>query len=344
MSEQEEEHTGAPARQEAPEAQRSFNTFAPGEEHVMTRNESDIVRLYSRGGTVDENWLIATADVQRIRALGDGGSGSVWYGRWSGSDVAIKQLKKHEWEDGQGRHCVLGALETEAKLLAKLRHPNLIDFFGVMISNDDEPPAVVTEYCALGTLNSYLDRVRGEHYMVPRAVRVRLLLHAARGMRFLHSKRCIHFDLKSHNLLLTGTLEEPVCKVGDLGLSKQRRFTQSWSTTLLASSQEEHRHFRGTPSWMAPELVGNDSSVQVDERVDVFSFGIVMWEALTGEVPFQEMNPFAVMFQMKENCLRPPIPEFCEDDYRQLMAACWAAEPSDRPSFCKIVELLQEMN
>ncbi|CAN6457317.1 unnamed protein product [Victoria cruziana] len=124
--------------------------------------------------------------------------------------------------------------------------------------------------------------------------------------------------------------QHPVCKVGDFGLSKIKR------NTLVSGG------VRGTLPWMAPELL-NGSSSKVSEKVDVFSFGIVMWEILTGDEPYANMHYGAIIGGIVNNTLRPHVPSWCDPDWRKLMEQCWAPDPSARPSFTEIVRRLRMM-
>ncbi|XP_038979185.1 mitogen-activated protein kinase kinase kinase 12-like [Phoenix dactylifera] len=94
---------------------------------------------------------------------------------------------------------------------------------------------------------------------------------------------------------------------------------------------------------MAPELL-NGGSNKVSEKVDVFSFGIVMWEILTGEEPYANMHYGAIIGGIVNNTLRPPVPANCDPEWRRLMEQCWAPDPVQRPAFTQIAGRLRAMS
>ncbi|KAG0465495.1 hypothetical protein HPP92_019659 [Vanilla planifolia] len=194
------------------------------------------------------NKIIKNIDLEELQELGSGTFGTVYYGKWRGSDVAIKRINNR---------CFAGKSAEEEKMrddfwneaskLADLHHPNVLAFYGVVLDGPGGSFATVTEYMINGSLRNALHQ---------------------------NDRSIVHFDLKSDNLLVNlRDPQRPICKVGDLGLSKVK------CQTLISGG------VRGTLPWMAPELL-NGSSNLVSEKVDVFSFGIVMWEILTGHEPY----------------------------------------------------------
>lgn len=303
----------------------------------------------------DRMEVIPKSDISLSKLLGAGGYGEVYLGKWrGGTDVAVKCLSPALWApDGEvgstdPKH-VLELME-EAQLLFNLRHPNVVWVFGIVVEspNDDlasrfRAPAIVTEYMASGSLRAALNR--SDPSMKPPWVRVVLALDAARGMEYLHSKHIVHFDLKSGNLLLGWRDRRPMCKVADFGLSKQRRQT-------YVSGVKSHT---GTLPWMAPEILKTPNTV--DEKVDVYSFGIVMWELWTGYEPHKGMvYPTLLHLRMTQDDFRPPVPgtrewdngslpepELLAPGWSDLMQRCWEKDQSIRPSFQEIVNELRDM-
>ncbi|KAF2568685.1 hypothetical protein F2Q68_00027956 [Brassica cretica] len=216
----------------------------------------------------------------------------------------------------------------EAEILSKLHHPNVMAFYGVVKDGPGGTLATVTEYMVNGSLRHVL--LSNRH--IDRRKRLIIAMDAAFGMEYLHSKNIVHFDLKCDNLLVNlKDPARPICKVGDFGLSKIKR------NTLVSGG------VRGTLPWMAPELLSGSSS-KVSEKVDVFSFGIVLWEILTGEEPYANMHYGAIIGGIVNNTLRPTVPSYCDPEWRMLMEQCWAPDPFFRPSFPEIARRLRTMS
>eukprot|EP00882_Tetradesmus_deserticola_P018309 GHRQ01019668.1.p1 GENE.GHRQ01019668.1~~GHRQ01019668.1.p1 ORF type:complete len:209 (+),score=107.07 GHRQ01019668.1:35-628(+) len=173
--------------------------------------------------------------------------------------------------------------------------------------------------------------------------RAKLLLDTARGLDYLHSKRLVHFDLKSANLLVTMRDKVPCVKLADMGLTKQRRQTFVSGINSL----------RGTLPWMAPEIVKNPETVS--EKADIWSFGVCMWQLWTMQEPFEGVHLHALLHQLSAPgglCLPVPgTPDWQEPEcpaepapgWAQLMQRCWQRAADERPSARQLVAALEEM-
>ncbi|CAN8312298.1 unnamed protein product [Cochlearia groenlandica] len=274
--------------------------------------------------------VIMNEDLEELKELGSGTFGTVYHGKWRGSDVAIKRIKKSCFAGRSSeQERLTGEFWGEAGILSKLHHPNVVAFYGVVKDGPGGTLATVTEYMVDGSLRHVLLR-KDRH--LDRRKRLIIAMDAAFGMEYLHAKNIVHFDLKCDNLLVNlKDPSRPICKVGDFGLSKIKR------NTLVSGG------VRGTLPWMAPELL-NGSSSKVSEKVDVFSFGIVLWEILTGEEPYANMHYGAIIGGIVNNTLRPTIPSYCDSDWRILMEECWAPNPMSRPSFTEVAGRLRVMS
>ncbi|KAL6535154.1 hypothetical protein OROMI_026528 [Orobanche minor] len=274
--------------------------------------------------------IIRNTDLEELQELGSGTFGTVYHGKWRGTDVAIKRIKKSCFTGGSSEQERLTKdFWREAKILSRLHHPNIVAFYGVVPDGPGGTLATVSEYMANGSLRHVLLR---KDRALDRRKKVIIALDASFGMEYLHLKNIVHFDLKCDNLLVNlADSQRPVCKVTDFGLSRIKQ------NTLVSGG------VRGTLPWMAPELLNGNSS-RVSEKVDIFSFGVAMWEILTGEEPYIDMHCGAIIGGIVNNTLRPRIPERCDPEWRKLMEECWSYDPSARPSFTEITKRLQVMS
>ncbi|KAI0497425.1 hypothetical protein KFK09_020649 [Dendrobium nobile] len=262
--------------------------------------------------------IIKNCDLDLFRELGSGTFGAVYHGKWRGADVAIKRIHdihfaRKSWIQEQTR----ANFWNEILMLANLHHPNIITFYGIVWDGPRGSFAVVTEYMVDGSLRSAL--INYSRFLDKRK-RLLIAIDVAFGMEYLHDQNVIHFDLKSDNLLVNlRDPNRPICK--DLDITGSAR---------------------GTIPWMAPELMNGRRDL-VSEKVDVFSFGIVMWELLMGQEPYANISDEAIIDGIVNNTLRPFVPESCDPEWRSLMEQCCSTEPSERPCFIEIANKLCSM-
>ncbi|XP_051214683.1 uncharacterized protein [Lolium perenne] len=273
--------------------------------------------------------IISNEDLEDLREMGSGAFGTVFHGKWRGTDVAIKRINNNcfSYPSSQADKLIT-EFWREAAIISKLHHPNILALYGVVNNGPGGTLATVTEFMVNGSLKKVLGRK--DKYLDWRK-RILVAMDAAIGMEYLHSKDIVHFDLKSDNLLVNvKDPSRPICKVADFGLSKMKQ------ATMVSGGM------RGTLPWMAPELL-TMSGTKVSEKVDVYSFGVVMWEILTGEDPYDGMHYGGVIGGILSNTLRPPVPTSCNPEWRKLMEQCWSTEPSQRPSFTEVATCLRGM-
>lgn len=272
---------------------------------------------------------IKNEDLEEIRELGSGTYGAVFHGKWRGSDVAIKRIKASCFAGRPSeRERLISDFWKEALILSSLHHPNVVSFYGVVRDGPGGSLATVTEFMVNGSLKQFLQK---KDRTIDRRKRLMIAMDTAFGMEYLHGKNIVHFDLKCENLLVNmRDPHRPVCKIGDLGLSKVKQHT------LVSGG------VRGTLPWMAPELLSGKSNM-VSEKIDVYSFGVVMWELLTGDEPYKDMHCASIIGGIVNNTLRPQIPTWCDPEWKSLMESSWASDPAERPSFSEISQKLRSM-
>ncbi|KAL5747219.1 hypothetical protein ACOSP7_024219 [Xanthoceras sorbifolium] len=242
----------------------------------------------------------------------------IYRGIYKQIDVAIKLVSQPE-EDESLAVELEKQFTSEVALLFRLTHPNIITFVGAC----KKPPVfcIITEYLAGGSLRKYLHQQ--EPHSVPLNLVLKLAIHIARGMQYLHSQGILHRDLKSENLLLG---EDMCVKVADFGIS------------CLESQCGSAKGFTGTYRWMAPEMIKEKHHTK---KVDVYSFGIVLWELLTALTPFDNMTPEQAAFAVCQKNARPPLPPTCPMAFNHLINRCWSSSPNKRPHFVEIVSILE---
>ncbi|KAG8652547.1 serine/threonine/tyrosine-protein kinase HT1 [Manihot esculenta] len=242
----------------------------------------------------------------------------IYRGIYKQRDVAIKIISQPE-EDEELASTLEKQFTSEVALLFRLSHPNIVTF----VAACKKPPVfcIITEYLAGGSLRKYLHQQ--EPHSVPLELVLKLALDIARGMLYLHSQGVLHRDLKSENLLLT---EDMCVKVADFGIS------------CLESQCGSAKGFTGTYRWMAPEMIKEKHHTK---KVDVYSFGIVLWELLTAMTPFDNMTPEQAAFAVCQKNARPPLPAGCPLAFSHLINRCWSSNPDKRPHFDEIVGILE---
>lgn len=268
-------------------------------------------------------WLVDTADFQLEELIGTGTTAEVFRGTWHGTEVAVKKL----------RHSGPLSVEfaRELSVLLRLRHPNLVLFMG---ASRQSPAMIISEFCAGGTIFSLLHQ-RTE-LCLRWAQRLRIAVDVAKGMNFLHHRQVIHRDLKSLNLLLAapvGSATVPSVKISDFGLS--RGLPEPKSQACMTSGA-------GTYHWMAPEVLSGQG---YDEKIDVYSYGICLFELISRRIPFDGsgLEPVAIAVAVSKG-RRPDlgqVPRDCPPDLRFTMECCWAQSPTGRPGFDTIHETLK---
>ncbi|CAM0151690.1 unnamed protein product [Urochloa decumbens] len=298
------------------------------EEHKTRNTEQGLPKTVALSKGLTSNvQIISNEDLEDLREMGSGAFGTVFHGKWKGTDVAIKRIKNSCFMlPSPQADKLITEFWREADIISKLHHPNILALYGVVNNGPGDTLATVTEFMVNGSLKRVL--LRKDKYLDWRK-RIMLAMDAAIGMEYLHSKDIVHFDLKCDNLLVNvKDPSRPICKVADFGLSKMKQ------ATLVSGGM------RGTLPWMAPELL-TMSGTKVSEKIDIYSFGIVMWEILTGEDPYDGMHYGGVIGGILSNTLRPPVPASCNPEWRKLMEQCWSTEPERRPSFTEVASRLR---
>ncbi|XP_067275143.1 mitogen-activated protein kinase kinase kinase 10 isoform X2 [Pseudorasbora parva] len=294
--------------------------------NYVTRRDASYPALPPGGLVGGESPLeIDFSELCLEEVIGAGGFGKVYRGVWRAEEVAVKAARQDPDEDISA---TAENVRQEARLFWMLRHRNIISLRGVCLREPNL--CLVMEYARGGALNRALAGKK-----VPPRVLVNWAVQIATGMDYLHNQTfvpIIHRDLKSSNILILEPVErDDLCgktlKITDFGLARE------WHRTTKMSAA-------GTYAWMAPEVI---KLSLFSKSSDVWSFGVLLWELLTGEVPYREIDALAVAYGVAMNKLTLPIPSTCPEAFAQLLGECWCPNPHGRPSFGNILKRLVDI-
>jgi len=209
---------------------------------------------------------------------------------------------------------------VEMRQLAKLRHPNITTVMGAVMSKREEP-MLLMEYMENGSL---YDAIRNETIALDSQEDILIIVQdIAHGLRFLHSAELVHGDLKAKNVLLDSNYR---AKLSDFGLS---------------SNKTNKDNARGTPYWMAPELLNRESTNTT--MSDVYAFGILLYELYARKNPYEGLDYEEALRKICDPAvaLRPPVPTMCPPNIASLMKDCLQHDPALRPSAKELDLMLQ---
>jgi len=263
-------------------------------------------------------------ELQGMKQIGEGGFALVYKATWQGKPVAVKQMTLERMDDFTCEPVsvlqIFSEFRREVWLMSFIRHPKLVQLFGICM----EPFCMIMEFMDGGSLYDY---VRNEISWTEKFL---LALDVAQGMEYLHScvPPLIHRDLKSPNVLMQKQADRTVAKVADFGLSRALEFAPQISGKVVDN-----------PIWLPPEILEKKS---YDEKVDVYAFGVIMWEIATGKDFFGEISFMAELEKMIIRGDRPPIPPETPEVFQALIVDCWDNSPNRRPPFTKVVARIEK--
>ena len=289
-----------------------------------TRAELEIVE--ETVAELSDIWSVNETEVEFDCLIGRGSFGDVWTAQYRDQIVAVKVLKITEQDCTNEQ---LQEFKDESELLRSIFHAHIVRFIGTGMTADNKP-FIVLEYMERGSVRKELD----DHPM-DIELQVKYALHAAKGMRHLHRINRMHRDLKCDNLLVN---KVGIVKVADLGCTK----------IVPKISDDNGGSIRGTRAvgtafFRAPEILRGEA---YSVSVDVYSYGITLWELMTAKHPYfekfeQGLTSRDILDQITHSDLRPEFPAHCDGSLKKLAKWCWNGNPFKRPTFEEIVPVLK---
>lgn len=346
---------------EVAESARSQSQVPSVRSETLRAKASDFKQVAGVDLVIERSRLLFSRDP--ASELGAGASGVVYVGRLDGTLVAIKSVRStsDSWTTAE-------RLRRELKLASRLKHPYIVEFRGAawddeMRQGTPRNVLLVSELMAGGNLRTALDATQEKGLALESFLQVALQI--ANGLVYLHDEGLAHRDIKSANILLNEPLIPHTnrlpagakSKIADFGLSKYIDKVTGGGTVV--QSIMEPGRLEATYAYLAPEAFGGDKTnvIRPDDeedprfndmakKRDIYAFGILLWEMLTGRIPWAGSSLPDVYVRVCVRGDRPapgldntPVPKHV----RRLIEKCWSQSPHKRPSASSIVSKLEKI-
>lgn len=304
------------------EAKRQKGVDSSSLQAIENKVESAIQELLD--SMVNETPELSTTDIKFKKStngkdfLGAGSFGKVYKGTLGGKKVAVKIPNS--------RVTNMDEFVSEVKIMRKVIHPNVVMLIGAVISEDEV--VIVSELMSMD-LEQFLQSPA--YKKTTNADRVKIAKDVALGLNWLHGRNIVHRDLKLGNILLD---EHKQAKIADFGFSQIKKKTQQFFHDDVKP--------KGNILYMAPEVM---QLGDFNEKADVYSYGLIMWEIMTGVLwdPPQDYTTAETYKKFICNLKRrPEIPQQVPSMLAKLIESCWAQSPENRPSMVNVISALNE--
>ncbi|CAF2043404.1 BnaAnng04440D [Brassica napus] len=282
----------------------SFSTNEGGGDSSST--VSNTSPIYANGGSIITSW-------QKGGLLGRGSFGSVFEGiSGDGDFFAVKEVSLLE-QGSQAQECIQ-QLEGEIALLSQLQHQNIVRYRGT--AKDGSNLYIFLELVTQGSLSKLYQR-----YQLMDSVVSTYTRQILDGLKYLHDKGFIHRDIKCANILVDAN---GAVKLADFGLAK-------------VSKLNDIKSCKGTPFWMAPEVINPKRTDGYGSSADIWSLGCTVLEMLTGQIPYCDLeNPVQALYRIGRGVL-PDIPDTLSLDGRDFITECLKVDPEERPTAAELL-------
>ncbi|KAI0519849.1 hypothetical protein KFK09_007310 [Dendrobium nobile] len=269
------------------------------------------------GGEELGRFLLGTDEMEFIERVG----ASSFRGSYKGKKVWIKKLKGCE----RGNAYEI-EIRQDLMQLMNCGQKNLLQFCGICV-HDSNGLCVVTRLMEGGSVHDLIQKNK----KVPVREVMRIALDVAEGLMFMNNHGVSYRDLNRQKILLDR--QGNAC-IGDMGI-----------VSSCMSAGEVTEYETAGYRWLAPEIIAGDpESVTETCMSNVYSFGMVLWEMVTGEAAFSSYSPVQAAVGIAACGLRPDIPKDCPPVLRSLMIRCWNNCPTKRPQLSEIVAILLKQN
>lgn len=261
---------------------------------------------------INSKYSVYFCDLLFDKKIGEGSFGKIYLGRWLEQEVAIKTI------DGELTPAQQDEFIREVKIQSRLRSPRIVSLYAACL--EPQRACLVMEYVE----NKSLCEVLKVKKLNPEQQK-QIAHDLACGLYYLHTKKVIHRDLKSANVLIDKDFR---AKLSDFGLAKM-------SAADIKTAAKRSQAY----SWFAPEIYKEQP---ITVKADIYSFGVILWELFTGKTPFVGKTENEIM-NLICNGKHEKITSDIPDEYAILIKQCWAADPQQRPDALTLARAIDDI-
>ncbi len=300
---------------------QNYNKIIENVEFTLTKISLTKLLLHSLSLS-GFNFYIPYNELKILKKIGE----KVYFGLWNGKKVAIKKFFYEKMIKEENKKEILFKFIKEINIISNLRHPNLVLFLGASISKKNNC-YLIMEYINNGNL---FDFIHKEKEKLDMNLSINISLEIALAIKYLHCRNITHCDLKSKNVLLDQNYH---IKITDFRFSKMVNILFEKSNKLKGKKIN---------FYMPPEIMKN---LKYEEKSDVFSYGMIVYEIITGEIPYSNYLPNQIIgivgdcrkiIQVNDHNNNNPY-------LRKLIIQCLKYNIQERPSFKSIIRYLTKV-
>ena len=271
-------------------------------------SENDLIEMSSKSDLLFTN----EEEITEKEQIAQGGFSIIKRGYFRGTEVVIKKFFDPKISEENKQEFM-----NEVEILKKLRHPYIITMMAYQLKKQKNDHKIIFEFPGKNNLHKLL------HFSQIKLNNINFLKKLAQVFNYIHKSQIAHRDIKSLNILVTENLNP---KIIDFGLAREKK-----------NLNRGKNCFSATPSYCAPEIF---LKKKITEKVDIFAFGILMWEILMREIPFDCMAPLDI----KERVVGGGEVLSCKSlgsGVSAIIKRCLCFEPRERPSFEEVLSMLE---
>ncbi|KAF0538384.1 kinase-like protein [Gigaspora margarita] len=259
-----------------------------------------------------------------LKLIGSGRFAMVFSANFQKRTYALKSLNKNLFLDEETSQ----TLARELKNLYKVDHANVIKFHGISKDLKTGNFMLALQYANGGTLQEHLkEKQKNGSYNILWTELIQIANDIANGLKYLHLNGIIHRDLHSKNILIN----DEQALISDFGTSKQ-------VTSITSSNSNMHEMI----VYMDPQYILNEKGFKRNEKSDIYSLGILLWELTSGISPFYNLSFVDKMLKIAEHN-REKIIANTPQDYANLYKRCWSSDSDQRPTITQILTVLEKL-